>query len=100
VLDVRLVLGQEVLGGHLDVLGVLLRCSSIVVHPLGEINQEEIFRNVRQLHESMNLELFVIFVLFVDERHAAKQIKRLQTCFEVQASLFFLAVRLKQIARS
>jgi hypothetical protein len=92
--DVRLVLGQEVLGGHLDVVGVLLRRSSVVVHPLGEIDQEEILRDVRQLHESMNLELVVIFVLFVDERHTAKQIKRLQTCFEVQASLFFLAVRL------
>jgi hypothetical protein len=84
VLDVGLVLRQEVLGGHLDVVGVLL----------GEIDQEEILRDVRQLHESMNLELIVVFVLFVDERHTAKQIKRLQTCFEVQASLFFLAVRL------
>jgi hypothetical protein len=42
----------------------------------------------------VHLELVVIFVLFIDERHAAKQIKRLQTCFKVQASLFFLAVRL------
>jgi hypothetical protein len=45
----------------------------------------------------VHLKLVVIFVLFVDERHAAKQVKRLQTCFEVEAALV-MVTRLQQVA--